>query len=74
MMGEAGYWITVVIGNVVITVLEGAIVAIQVLRLEYYEGVSRFFTGTGREYRPLRLERTTERGAQSKLREPRSHP
>lgn len=73
MMGEAGYWITVVIGNVVITVLEGAIVAIQVLRLEYYEGFSRFFTGTGREYRPLRLERTTERRTQSKLREPRSH-
>jgi V/A-type H+-transporting ATPase subunit I len=36
-------------------VLEGAIVAIQVLRLEYYEGFSRYFSGDGREFAPLRL-------------------
>lgn len=55
MMGRTGHWVTVVIGNVFILVMEGAIVAIQVLRLEYYEGFSRFFSGDGREYRPLRL-------------------
>jgi V/A-type H+-transporting ATPase subunit I len=55
MMDTAGHWITVVLGNVFILVLEGAIVAIQVLRLEYYEGFSRFFSGDGREYRPLTL-------------------
>ncbi|CAK0777294.1 V-type ATP synthase subunit I [Gammaproteobacteria bacterium] len=55
MMGTTGHWITVVLGNLFILVLEGAIVAIQVLRLEYYEGFSRFFSGDGREFKPLIL-------------------
>jgi V/A-type H+/Na+-transporting ATPase subunit I len=53
-LGTAGHWITVAIGNIFVLVLEGAIVMIQVLRLEYYEGFSRFFSGDGREFRPLR--------------------
>ncbi len=40
----AGHWLTIVLGNVVIIVLEGGIVAIQALRLMYYEGFSRFFS------------------------------
>jgi V/A-type H+-transporting ATPase subunit I len=55
MLQAAGYWATVVLGNIFILVLEGAIVAIQTLRLEYYEGFSRFFGGDGREFRPLTL-------------------
>ena len=55
MMQTTGHWIIVVLGNVFILVLEGAIVAIQALRLEYYEGFSRFFGGDGREFQPLRL-------------------
>lgn len=55
MMHAAGYWLTVVLGNIFILVLEGAIVAIQTLRLEYYEGFSRFFGGDGRPFRPLAL-------------------
>lgn len=55
MTGAAGHWITVVLGNIFIIVLEGAIVGIQALRLEYYEGFSRFFSGDGREFRPLRF-------------------
>lgn len=55
MMHTAGYWLTVVFGNAFILVLEGAIVAIQALRLEYYEGFSRFFGGDGRPFRPLTL-------------------
>lgn len=55
MMDTMGHWVTVVLGNLFILVLEGAIVAIQVLRLEYYEGFSRYFSGDGREFRPLRL-------------------
>lgn len=55
MMDTTGHWITVVLGNIFIIVLEGAIVAIQTMRLEYYEGFSRFFNGDGREFRPLRL-------------------
>lgn len=55
MLDTAGHWITVVIGNLIILVLEGGIVLIQVLRLEYYEGFARFFGGDGRAYRPLTL-------------------
>ncbi len=55
MMGSTGHWITVVLGNLFILLLEGAIVAIQVLRLEYYEGFSRFYAGDGRVFRPLTL-------------------
>ncbi len=55
MMDSAGHWITVVLGNLFILLLEGAIVVIQVLRLEYYEGFSRFFRGDGRTFRPMRL-------------------
>lgn len=61
MMHTTGYWLTVVLGNIFILVLEGAIVAIQTLRLEYYEGFSRFFGGDGRPFRPLTL------GKQQKL-------
>lgn len=53
MLHSAGYWLTVVLGNLFILVLEGGIVAIQTLRLEYYEGFSRFFYGDGRIFRPL---------------------
>ena len=57
MMDTVGYWTMVVFGNVFVIVLEGAIVTIQTLRLEYFEGFSRFYSGDGREFRPLSLER-----------------
>lgn len=50
-----GHGAALLLGNAVIIVLEGAIVAIQALRLMYYEGFSRFFAGDGFEFRPLRL-------------------
>lgn len=56
MLDGAGHWLTVVMGNLFILVLEGAIVAIQVLRLEYYEGFSRYFSGDGRSFQPLSLD------------------
>lgn len=52
-MGHAGQIITLILGNLLILVLEGSIVAIQALRLEYYEGFSRYFTCFGREFKPL---------------------
>ena len=55
MLHATGYWVTVVLGNLFILVLEGGIVAIQAIRLEYYEGFSRFFSGDGRLFRPLAL-------------------
>ncbi len=54
-MDGVGHWTAVVIGNLFILVVEGAIVAIQVLRLEYYEGFARFFSGTGKAFKPLKL-------------------
>lgn len=40
-----------IIGNIVVMGLEGLIVGIQVLRLEYYEMFSRYFTGGGKEFK-----------------------
>ncbi|MEN8178668.1 MAG: V-type ATPase 116kDa subunit family protein [Pseudomonadota bacterium] len=54
-MGEAGHWLMILFGNLFILVLEGAIVIIQVLRLEYYEGFTRFYAGDGKVFRPLKL-------------------
>lgn len=45
-----------VIGNAVILVLEGMIVAIQVVRLNYYEFFSKFFTEIGVEFDPFLFE------------------
>ncbi len=57
MMGMTGHVITVILGNVFVLVLEGGIVMIQVMRLEYYEGFSRYFSGDGHEFAPLKLRR-----------------
>ena len=54
MVSGAGSMVITIIGNIIVIVLEGLIVAIQVLRLEYYELFSRFYTGDGKEYKPLR--------------------
>ncbi|MFR2570413.1 MAG: V-type ATP synthase subunit I [Clostridia bacterium] len=53
MVGGAGSLIVAIIGNIIVIVLEGLIVAIQVLRLEYYELFSRFYAGDGKEYIPI---------------------
>lgn len=44
-------WIVVVLGNLFVCGMEGLIVGIQVLRLEYYELFSRFYRGTGRPFK-----------------------
>jgi V/A-type H+-transporting ATPase subunit I len=44
-----------IFGNAVIILLEGMIVAIQVVRLQYYEFFSKFFTETGVEFKPFRF-------------------
>ncbi len=58
-MGGGGvvYWLTIVVGNVIIILLEGLVVSIQIVRLEYYEFMSKFFHGGGEAFKPL------ERGA-----------
>ena len=44
--------IVVIIGNIIVSLLEGFVVGIQVLRLEYYEMFSRFYKGNGKEFKP----------------------
>lgn len=46
-----------VIGNIVIIGLEGLIVFIQSMRLEYYELFSKYYTGEGIEYEPVKINR-----------------
>jgi V/A-type H+/Na+-transporting ATPase subunit I len=53
--GTIGAALVLVAGNAVIIALEGLIVSIQTLRLEYYEFFSKFYAGGGEAYRPLRL-------------------
>ena len=48
----------ILVGNLIIIVLEGLIVTIQVIRLQYYEFFSKFFTETGEEFMPFSLRKT----------------
>lgn len=42
-----------ILGNAFVIGLEGFLVAIQVLRLEFYEVFSRFYTGDGKPFKPI---------------------
>lgn len=45
-------WLVVILGNIFVMGMEGLIVGIQVLRLQYYELFSRFYRGGGRAFIP----------------------
>lgn len=49
------YAIILIIGNIFVMVMEGLFVAIQVLRLEFYEIFSRFFDADGVPFTPLKI-------------------
>ena len=55
-MGGGGviYWVTIALGNAVIILLEGLVVSIQTMRLEYYEFLSKFFHGGGEPFSPFK--------------------
>ncbi len=53
MSGSSENIAVVIIGNIVVMALEGLIVGIQVLRLEFYEIFGRFFSGDGRDFIPV---------------------
>ena len=53
--------IVLILGNAIIIVLEGMIVAIQVVRLQYYEFFSKFFHETGKEFKPFKFELNSEK-------------
>ncbi len=52
VVGEVSMFI---VGNIMILVLEGLIVFIQGLRLLFYELFSKYYTGEGFEYKPVRF-------------------
>jgi len=51
--GDVGYWIVLVLGNLLVLVLEGMVVGIQTTRLLLFEFFVRFLEGRGRAFRPL---------------------
>ena len=57
---ESGHpnFLVIILGNILVTGLEGLVVGIQVLRLEYYEMFSRFYQGTGKEFKPFKSKET----------------
>jgi V/A-type H+-transporting ATPase subunit I len=56
-LGSGASLLIMLFGNTVIILLEGMIVAIQVVRLQYYEFFSKFFVETGVEFSPFRFRK-----------------
>ncbi|AVP53899.1 V-type ATP synthase subunit I [Clostridium tetani] len=56
MKNNAGSILMYVLGNVIIIVLEGLIVFIQGLRLEYYELFSKYYDGSGLQFKPITID------------------
>lgn len=47
--------IVYIIGNLIVMGIEGLLVGIQVLRLEFYEIFNRFYDGSGQSFRPIEI-------------------
>jgi V/A-type H+-transporting ATPase subunit I len=54
--GGLWYWLVIILGNALVILLEGLVVSIQTIRLEYYEFFSKFFQEGGERFQPLHLE------------------
>jgi V/A-type H+-transporting ATPase subunit I len=54
--GDLGAWVVIILGNILVICLEGLVVSIQSLRLNYYEFFSKFFLSGKYEYKPLTNE------------------
>ena len=48
--------VVIILGNLIVIGLEGLLVGIQVLRLEFFELFSRFYSGEGRPYCPIIID------------------
>ena len=53
--------IVFIIGNLVVMGIEGLLVGIQVLRLEFYEIFNRFYDGSGQSFRPIEISFGTDK-------------
>ena len=56
MFTGAGSIVVLILGNIFVMALEGFIVGIQSLRLEFYELFSRYFDGQGVPYAPVSMD------------------
>lgn len=56
-IGGVGFWIALLLGNLLIIGLEGLVTSIQTTRLILFEFFIRFFHAEGREFRPLSAPR-----------------
>lgn len=52
-VGTIGQPLVIILGNAFVMVMEGMIVAIQIIRLEFYEIFSRFYEGNGKPFEPV---------------------
>lgn len=64
LAGESENLFVIILGNVLVIALEGLLTGIQALRLEYYEMFSRFYTGGGTAFRPIRIEKSLSAATQ----------
>jgi len=55
MVGGSTSIVVIIFGNLVVIALEGLLVAIQVLRLQFYEMFSRYFAGQGRPFKTQKI-------------------
>lgn len=53
--------IVYIIGNLIVMAIEGLLVGIQVLRLEFYEIFNRFYDGSGQSFRPIEISIGTDK-------------
>jgi V/A-type H+-transporting ATPase subunit I len=54
--GDSDNLAVVILGNLLVMAIEGLLVGIQVLRLEFYELFGRFYSGGGRAYAPVMID------------------
>ena len=52
-LGNIISWVIIITGNIIVVLLEGLVVSIQSLRLNYYEFFSKFFMSGKHMYKPL---------------------
>ncbi len=57
LVGNIFSILIIIIGNIFIIVLEGLVASIQTMRLQYYEFFSKFFSGTGKSFKPFKIEK-----------------
>ena len=67
MTASWGSLAILVLGNIIIIALEGLIVFIQALRLEYYELFTKYFQGDGIEYIPAKIKVISSLGRRMSL-------